>query len=153
MILSFDSSNLEYFIHENILSGRYKDNSNIFLMINSLNLGVKEIILGFNPLSLGWEGKGIGDSGFLLKLLTGGFLYLLAYYYLIYCLIKKYFFISLYLRKELLPIFIFLLLVESGTTAFSLPQVSVIIYTFILIFTLIPKNEKNSVNSKCNSKI
>ena len=133
-----------------LTSGRYGENSHIIRMLTFLNPSAIDVMFGFNPKIMGWEGKGIGDSGYLLKLLTGGVFYIFFYFLLMYKLYVHDKSKSPYLHNVTLSVFIFLMLVETGTTAFSLPQVTVFVAIFSLLYQAIVVRANSSM--KCNTR-
>jgi hypothetical protein len=129
----FDLEELLIFIDIFFMSGRYGDDSNIATMLASVDLTFVDYLLGFNIESKGYYGKGLGDSGYVIKFVTGGVFYLITYYSLIILIFRKIYTTKLKYNDFLVSILIFLFLCEFGTNAFSLPQVSILIFFLIFI--------------------
>jgi len=130
----FNLEELMMFIDIFFLSGRYGNDSNIAIMFASVDLTLVDYLFGFTKESKGYSGKGLGDSGYVIKFVTGGVFYLITYYSLIFLIFRKIYITKLKYNDFLVSILTFLFMCEFGTNAFSLPQVSILI--FFLIFTV-----------------
>lgn len=136
----FDLEELLIFIDIFFMSGRYGNDSNIAGMFASIDLTLVDYLFGFNLESKGYFGKGLGDSGYVIKFITGGILYLISYYSLIILIFRKIYITKLRYNDFLISILLFLFLCETGTNAFSLPQVSILIFFLIFIVSNVVLN-------------
>ena len=146
IIFSVYSDFFVKFIEINVMGLRFSEGSNNARYFKSVNLNWAEILFGHVNTA---TGKGGGDSGFIIKFINGGIIYMLFYYYFI----AKYFKEILYwnnmkfISKAFFnALFVFLMLVETGTTSFSLPQYSLIIFFTLLLLS-------NSLNNKKSDRL
>jgi hypothetical protein len=133
-----------------VTSGRYGDDSHIVNLFRSIDLNLIDYLFGFNLEIKGFYGKGLGDSGLFIKFINGGLIYVSMYYYFIYK-IYKIFIINTPDKSLVSATFLYMLLLESGTNGFSLPQVSIIIYGLLFLFN-IQFSDVNSANSDIQKK-
>lgn len=129
----FDLEELLIFIDIFFMSGRYGNDSHFAGIFASIDLTFLDYLLGFNLESKGYFGKGLGDSGYVIKFITGGVFYLISYYSLIILIFRKIYTTKLRYDDFLVSILTFLFLCEFGTNAFSLPQASILIFFLIFI--------------------
>ena len=134
------------------LGGRFDPNGNIVQAWSGIYISIAEFFIGINKLELGLSGKGFGDSGYLIKFVNGGVLYILIYYSTLIILIRRifikyakrveYFKVKI-LSKYFNSLFLLYLMAEIGFTAFSQPQSSLIIIVYLIYLYYF--YEKNSV--------
>lgn len=124
--------NMNYDI--DIFSGRYSENSNFLPLL--FNLTWSDFLIPNPYFSLSFP-RAFGDSSFVMKLLSGGLLYLLYYYILLISLhlkfislLKRYFKYSYWFNI----IFFILILGDSGFTAFSQPRLTLLFLLFIVFY-------------------
>jgi len=137
-----------------LTSGRYSTDGNIAGVLLTKNFNFIDILFGFDPYSIGHEGKGVGDSGFFIKWISGGIIYIFLYFIMLYKNIT--YFIkklstneNIYFNHFFNFIFFIFLLVELGTTPFSLPQFSIFFYlVFLLVLKLCSSHESKLVLKK-----
>ncbi len=136
--LSFVDINEISLLFFTITSGRYSEDGNIAAVLLTKNFNIIDYIFGFDPYSLGHSGKGVGDSGFFIKWISGGIVYIFLYFILLYNALRYYqkktsdkHSLSLFFNF----IFFIFLLVELGTTPFSLPQFSIFFYVVLLLLS------------------
>jgi hypothetical protein len=145
-----DVDTLIFLLDLYVTSGRYGDDSHIVNLFRSIDLNLIDYLFGFNLEIKGFYGKGLGDSGLFIKFINGGLIYVSMYYYFIYK-IYKIFIINTPDKSLVSATFLYMLLLESGTNGFSLPQVSIIIYGLLFLFN-IQFSDVNSANSDIQKK-
>jgi hypothetical protein len=130
------------FVNINILGLRFTEGSNNGRYFNSLNLSLVEVLFGHTRLTIG---KGAGDSGYIIKFVNAGVVYIIFYYYALAYYLKKILswgdltFTGKTFSKAF---FTFFMLAEIGFTPFSLPQSSVIIFFTLFLFLQMLKFNK-----------
>jgi len=123
-----------------ITSGRYASDGNAMNAISNVykNISLSDILFGFSFKEYGYFGKGLdGDSGYIIKIVHIGVIGTIYYYYLVVNTLF-YIFNSLSIEKDfrlsvILPILVYYFLIEFGTNAYSLPQVTLILASFIFL--------------------
>lgn len=150
IISIIDVDTLIFLLDLYVTSGRYGDDSHIVNLFRSIELNLSDYLFGFNLEIKGFYGKGLGDSGLFIKFINGGLIYLFIYYYFIYR-IYKIFIVKTPDKSLTSATFLYMLLLESGTNGFSLPQVSIIIYGLLFLFN-IQFSDVNSANSDIQKK-
>ena len=133
-----------------VTSGRYGGDSHIVNLFQSISLNASDYLFGFNLEIKNFYGKGLGDSGLIIKFINGGIIYMIFYYLFIFRIFKI---MSFRTHDKTLfsATFMYMLLIESGTNGFSLPQASIIIYGLLFLFNLQFPNV-NSTNSYVQKK-
>ena len=123
------------------LGKRFDPNGNIVQAWSAINIDIVEIFIGINKLELGVSGKGFGDSGYLIKFVNGGLLYVLVYYSFLIILMRRIFikyvksiecFKVRMLSRYFNSLLLLYLMAEIGFTAFSQPQASMIITIYLI---------------------
>lgn len=122
------------FVNINILGLRFTEGSNNSRYFNIIDLSLAEVLFGHTRLVMG---KGAGDSGYIIKFVNAGVVYIIFYYYALAYYLKKMLswgeltFTGKTFSKAL---FTFFMLAEIGFTSFSLPQSSVLIFFTVYLF-------------------
>lgn len=135
-VMLFYSDEFNIFLNVIVTSGRFSEESNLMNMLSGISINMYDVIFGFNPSLLGYEGKGAGDSGYVIKIVNGGIFYAILYYIIILMFVLSIIKRSISLENTngysiFLSTIIFLLMVEVGSTGFSLPQVSIFVYLYL----------------------
>jgi len=140
------------YINIDILGLRFSEGSNNARYFSGISLTLPEILFGHVEYL---SGKGAGDSGYIIKFVNAGVFYIVVYYLaLLYFLKKCLLWKSLNGVSRLFSksFFSFLMLVEIGVTAFSLPQASLIIY-FLLFWFLHVLNKIEGQDRRMSTEI
>lgn len=120
-----------------VFGNRFSQGSNLRLMFSTFDLNAFNYLFGINPLNENFFGKGIGDSGYILRFLGGGIFYTTALYTAAYWALSNTISsgnLDTTLKRILYSIFFFLILVEIGSGGFSNPQVTFLIFSTIYVF-------------------
>lgn len=142
ILIGNDFSSFYDFIYSDLLGGRYSEGGNIHLAWSSIELNFFEKFFGFSPEFKGFYGKGFGDSGYIYRLTYGGIFYVLFYFSYIFIIFLKNF---NNLKNIWLPLFITALLVDFGSSYFSITHVGWLMTLSILItLNTIKERFKNS---------
>ncbi|WP_445781385.1 hypothetical protein [Shewanella sp.] len=136
VILMNGETFLEIF-NTTVTSGRFGADSNLARMLSAVDLDIFDLLLGFNLTSMGYFDKGGGDSGYVIKIVNGGLIYMIAYFILLIRYLNRTANIINIRSRKFNRVFaafiVFMFLVEIGSTGFSLPQVSLFTYTQLFL--------------------
>jgi hypothetical protein len=115
------------FYHQ-IFAGRFTDGSYILYFILNI-LRVDHFLFGVFDISS--DVRFLFDSGVLTRLSTGGILYLLFYYYIVYIILTR----AIPIKRRSVPVFLFVLACELGGSAVSQPVLLVLFGFLIPLFS------------------